>query len=51
MAHCPLLSRRRQILSLLHAAAETTTFTNDRGKERITDKRLQFGSIGVRQKL
>jgi hypothetical protein len=36
-------------VSLLHAAAEPTTFSGDRGVERIVDERLQFGSIGVCQ--
>ncbi|RYD20464.1 MAG: hypothetical protein EOP88_14975 [Verrucomicrobiaceae bacterium] len=38
-----------QTVSLVHAAAEPATFSGDRGKERVTDARLQFGSIGVRQ--
>lgn len=35
-------------VSLIHAAAEPTTFTGDRGVDRIVDERMQFGSIGVR---
>jgi hypothetical protein len=35
-------------VSLVHAAAEPTTFNGDRGVERIVDERIQFGSIGVR---
>lgn len=38
-----------QTVSLVHAGAEPSTFTGDRGKERVTDARLQFGSIGVTQ--
>ncbi|MES2439141.1 MAG: hypothetical protein V4584_08735 [Verrucomicrobiota bacterium] len=41
--------RGGQTISLLHAGPEPATFTGDRGKERVTDERLQFGSIGVRQ--
>ncbi|RYD25247.1 MAG: hypothetical protein EOP87_24765, partial [Verrucomicrobiaceae bacterium] len=36
-------------VSLLHAAADPATFSGDRGKERVTDERLQYGSIGIRQ--
>ena len=36
-------------VSLLHAGSEPTTFSGDRGVERVIDERMQFGSIGVRQ--
>ncbi|MEO5913806.1 MAG: hypothetical protein ABIS50_06210 [Luteolibacter sp.] len=36
-------------VSMIHAASEPTTFTGDRGEERVVDERMQFGSIGVRQ--
>ncbi len=38
-----------QTVSLLHAGAEPSTFGGDRGVARVTDGRLQFGSLGVRQ--
>lgn len=38
-----------QTVSLVHAASDPATFSGDRGKERVVDARLQFGSIGVRQ--
>ncbi|RYD48829.1 MAG: hypothetical protein EOP85_02805, partial [Verrucomicrobiaceae bacterium] len=38
-----------QTVSLVHASGDPGTFSGDRGKERVIDERLQFGSIGVRQ--
>ena len=36
-------------VSLIHADSDPTTFSGDRGVERVVDERMQFGSIGVRQ--
>lgn len=37
-------------VSLIHVSdAEPSTFSGDRGAARVTDERMQFGSIGVRQ--
>jgi hypothetical protein len=35
-------------VSLIHAAAEPSTITGDRGVERVVDERMRFGSVGVR---